>query len=257
MLRFALTTVVALLASPALAAGFSGTIEMKIQSDAGGGGTVRMLVGDGGMLSIADMGAPGGGTGGMRMQMKSLVRKDKPGVVVLIDDANKTWREIDVNGMAKAEPGGETWTVKKLGSEKIAGYASEHVQVTSSRGTQMEMWTTRELFDGNDSFAAAMREQQKIPGSLAQALAQAKADGFVTKMVSKAEGGAMTMEVVQVTKSTHPASTFQIPSGYSKASMPAMPAGMQLPPDAQKQLEESMKSLTPEQREQMKKMMGR
>lgn len=259
MLRFALSLlVVHLSATATLAAGFSGTIEMKMQSESSAGasaGTMRLLVGDAGVLGVSEMSGATGKGARAGIQLKTLMRKDKPGVVVLIDDATKTFQEIDTKAMPKPADD-EAWTVKSLGSDKIAGYTSQHVLVTSSRGTEMELWTTREI-EGAEAFRA-VAEQQRIPGGLEKALAQAKADGFVTKMVSKGKGrdGAMSMELVRVTKGAHPASTFEIPRGYTKATAPGMPGGMPLPPEARKQLEESMKSLTPEQREQMKKMMG-
>jgi Spy/CpxP family protein refolding chaperone len=50
------------------------------------------------------------------------------------------------------------------------------------------------------------------------------------------------------------AARFEIPTGYQKKAAPAVVGGS-LPPEVQKQMEEAIKNLTPEQRAQFEKMM--
>ena len=237
-----------LLSSPALAAGaFSGPIEMTLTNARAGAGTIKLSIGDAGVLSELTMPPM---RGQPAMTLKTLMRKDKPDTVLLINDAAKSYGEVPV----PANPPGadETWTVKKLGDDTIAGYKAVHVSATSSKGNAFELWTSKEIMDASD-FMKAQGPGNKIPPQLVTALKGAGADGFFVKMVSKGPDGSMTtMQLNKVTKVAPPASTFDVPTGYTKASGVAGA----LPPDVQKKLDEKMKTLTPEQQEQLKRAMA-
>lgn len=168
----------------------------------------------------------------------------------MIDDAQKTYTE---RTMPMPVPTDDTWTVKKLGSETILGYAATHVQATSSKGMTMEMWTTKDLVNA-DVLARAMSKSSQLPGNLFSALEKEGAAGFMLRMISKGKDGNGTrMEVTKVEKAALPKSMFAVPAGYTKTAAPSIPG---MPADAQKKLEEAMKNMTPEQRAAMQKAMG-
>src|SRR5688572_24226430 len=135
VLAAAFVATLSLASQAAEAASFTGKIEMKMSHGDAPAGTATTSVGDEGMISEIQMASMPG------TKLKTLVRFDKPDTVYMIDDANKTYTE---RVMPTPVPTDDTWTVKKLGSEKIHGYATTHVQATSSKGMTMEMWTTKE-----------------------------------------------------------------------------------------------------------------
>jgi hypothetical protein len=234
----------ALCAGRAEAGSFTGKIEMKMSHGDAAAGTATTSVGDDGMLSEIQMASM------PDMKLKTLVRFDKPDTVYMIDDARKSYSERSMPAAAASD---ETWTVQKLGSEKILGYATTHVQATSSKGTSMEMWTTKDLVN-SDVIARAMSRSSQLPGNLFGALEKEGAAGFMLRMVSKGKDGTSTrMEVVKIEKASLPKSLFAVPAGYTKSATPTIPG---MPPEAQKQLDEAMKNMTPEQRAAMQKAMS-
>ena len=121
----------ALCTTKADAASFTGTIEMKMSHGAAPAGTATTSIGEEGMVSEISMASM------PDMKLKTLVRFDKPETVYMIDDARKSYTETSL--AAAVVPTDETWTVKKIGSEKILGYATTHVQATSSKGNHGDL----------------------------------------------------------------------------------------------------------------------
>jgi hypothetical protein len=254
-LSFALPVLALLLSltSSARAAEWSGTIEMKVTTPQGSGGTMVVAVGAGGALSTMTMQTPMG-----TMTQKTLLQKDKPDTIFLLNDAEKTYSVIDVKELkAKAEAMGvhpdQNYTVKKLGTETVAGFVCQHVQATGADGHAMELWTTRDLLDGA-TFARVFGKNGPVNGGLMKALADAGVDGFVARLRQQTPQGPVTMELVRVEKSTPPASSFSLPAGYAKSDLP--PGMGSLPPEARKQMMEQLKNMTPEQREMMQKALS-
>ena len=252
-----LTTLLAV--SPALAQ-FEGILEMKgtmsgpTEAAAGLGSTVmKMAISKVGSRIESDVTMQG-------MEMKTvMVRKnDTPDTLYRIDDKNKTYSVIKVPKATEA--GGESqdqtkYTVKNLGQEKIRGYNTQHVLVTSEK-TTIEMWTTKELFDyGTFSKMQVGRKGAQGGENFLKALRDAGADGMPLKSVTTIDKDhKMTMEVVNVEAKTLPASTFEVPAGYTETKLPGM-GGLSGPgaEDAKKRLEAAMKNMTPEQRAAMEK----
>jgi len=218
-MRPALLLVFGLLATPSLAADFEGVLEMKIIPDAstkGGwtGGTVRILVGKGGMRSEVSA-----QTAGKPFQMVSLVRASEPNVTYSLDEANKTYQTFD-NASASGAAGPAP-TVKRLGTEKLLGRTVEHVLLTSAaKGKEEELWIDTTLIpparfvsaferDGGDDWWSALRTAGLL--------------GIPLKMVfrSTAPGSkATTVEATSVEPKHLPESTFAIPAGYKEAKGP-------------------------------------
>ena len=93
-----------------------------------------------------------------------------------------------------------------------------------------------------------------------KALKDSGADGLPLKSIITTEDGTKaTMEVVKVDKKSLPASTFEIPAGYTKSAggMMDMMGGMSGPQadEAKKRMDEALKNMSPEQREMIEKMM--
>jgi hypothetical protein len=264
-----------LAAGPAFAQ-FEGVLEMKMTmaahgQEVGGGGTMNVAVGKAGTRSEMNM-----KVGQMAINMVMLQKSDTADTIYRINDADKTYTEIDVakmREMAGQQQNTPEYPVEKLGQETILGYKTQHVLVkeknpASGDGMNMEMWTAKELLD-----YATFSKLQARPGkagrdeALLKALKGAEADGMPLKAVTTApDGSKATLEVVKAEKKSLPPSTFEIPAGYAKSAGGVMDMMSSMPGpqadeakkkmgDAQKRMEDAMKNMTPEQREMMQKMM--
>jgi hypothetical protein len=273
--RISPTLLALLLAGSSALAQFEGVLEMKMTTatkdqEVGGGGTMSVEIAKAGTRCTMDM-----QMGGMGMKMVMLQKTDTPDTMYRLNDAKKTYTEVDLaklRAMAGQRPNTNTYTVEKLGRERILGYDTQHVMVketsTGGDGTTTEMWTAKDLLD-YATFSKMQARQGKGSGeaALIKALKDAEADGLPLKSVATtADGTKVTMEVVNVKKKSLPASTFEIPADYTKSaggimdmmggtSGPQADAANKQMDDAQKQMSEALKNMSPEQREMIEKMM--
>jgi len=273
--RISPTLLALLLAGSSALAQFEGVLEMKMTTatkdqEIGGGGTMSVQVAQAGTRCEMNM-----QMGGMGMKMVMLQKTDTPDTMYRLNDAKKTYTEIDLakmRAMAAQQPHTNKYTVEKLGREKILGYNTQHVLVKETspdgEGTTTEMWTAKDLLD-YATFSKMQARQGKGSGeaALIKALKDAGADGLPLKSVATtADGTKVTMEVVKIDKKSLPASTFEIPADYTKSAggIMDMMGGMSGPEagaankqmdDAQKRMSEAMKNMSPEQREMIEKMM--
>lgn len=257
-------TLLAILAGAALAAApafaqFEGELTMKMTMREGSG-TGKNYISKAGVRSELDL------QGKMPMKMTTLIRAATPDVVYLINDAQKSYTEIDTNKtreqLEKTRGKREPWTVKKLGKETVNGYSCEHVLITrgDDAKSELEWWTSKDIAGlSYESMRGLMRRNADNDEGIMKAVRDAGADGFAVKMITREKGNlnpVMTMEISKVEKKSVPAALFEIPAGYKKAEgmMGAMGVAS---PEAQEQMRKAMESMTPEQRKQMEEMMKR
>jgi hypothetical protein len=258
-------TVLAMLAGAALVATpvfaqFEGEITMKMTMREGAG-TGKNFISKAGVRSELDIQGSK-----MPMKMTTLVRTATPDLVYLINDAQKSYTEIDVKKtreqLEKTRGKKEPWAVKKLGRETVNGYACEHVLITrgDDAKSEMEWWTSKDIAGlSYEAMRGLMRRGADNDEGILKALKDAGADGFAVKMITREKGNpnpVMTMELTKIEKKSVPAALFEIPAGYRKAEgmMGAMGAAS---PEQQEQMRKAMEKLTPEQRKQMEEMMQR
>jgi hypothetical protein len=249
------------LALPARAQ-FEGVIESKMtmsgeKGQAGATGTT--YVSKSGARMEMNMETPMGS-----MKMTTLHRNDKPGVVYMLNDARKTYSEVDVSKTPQTAST-EKYTVKKLADEKVSGYDCQHALLTNDKGEESEVWVTKEI-GGSDAFWAGQERRRGGKSGLGKALKDAGLDGWPMRMKTHPRGneGSMTWEVVKVEKKSVPSSMLEVPAGYTKSEggPMGMAGGMQLSPEQQKKMDDAMKArdealskMTPEQRKQYEEMM--
>jgi hypothetical protein len=265
-----------LLAALPAYAQFEGVLEMKLtmapkDGEAGGGGTMNVAVAKAGTRCEMIMQMRG-----MGMKMVMLQKTDTPNTLYHINDANKTYSEVDLTkpqAIADQQPVPDKYTVEKLGQADILGYKTQHVLVKEKNpgaggATTTEMWTAKDLLD-YATFSKMQARQGKggDEEAMLKALKDAGADGLPLKSITTtADGTKVTMEVVKVDKKALAASTFEIPAGYSKSaggfrdmmggmSGPQADEAKQKMDDAQKRMDDAMKNMPPEQREMIEKMM--
>lgn len=148
--------------------------------------------------------------------------------------------------------------VKTGNKETISGLVCEEIVMTDPAGTKTRFWVSPQGPDpaALASFTAGLQSMAKGgPGSSFSmkefALAGNQLGGFPIRTVA----GSVTNTVLSFSSAAVPASEFEIPSGYRKMTMPALPSmapGMSIPKDAQKALQQMQKNgmpggLTPEQ----------
>ena len=247
-----------IVARPACAA-FEGYIEMKMAMKEGSG-IMKGQISSVGTRAEVEAKVPQ--MGEMPVKMTMIMKFSNPAVVYMLNDAAKTYVEInvqDIGNAAKNRPDKE-YTVKKLGKEKVAGYVCEHFLLTAQDGRETEVWTTKDLVD-----LAIFREymQRNRQGAdlqgIMKALQEAGAEGFIAKMISRDKTGApaVTLELVKAGKRAVATSLFEIPAGYKKQEgmLGMMPGMMLLSPEQQQTINKAMEKLTPEQRKMLEGMM--
>ena len=255
-----------IVAAPAAAADFEGVMDSKmtVQGEQHGmSGTGKTYLGKAGLRMEMQMAAAGGG-GPMDMKMTTLVLRSKPGLAYLVNDARKTYSEIDSARHAGREPSEpEKYAVKRLGSEKVAGYDCAHAVVTGEKGEQFEVWTTREI-GGAAEYWASQRQGSRDRVAMFKALEEAGVVGWPMKWLHRSgKEGQVVWEVTRVERKSVPASLFDL-AGYTRTEGGAMGGAsqMQLSPEHQRQMDdaaqrrdEALKNLPPEQRKRVEEMM--
>ena len=205
----------------ALAAPFTGTIDIKVIAPQSSGGSARLHMSDAGVSTEVDMGpAPGSSMPG-RLQTRTITKKNATSFWI-IDDQTKSYREVALNAVRDSQrrPASETWHVKKLGAENVAGFLAQHVVATSSKGMVLDVWTTKAIGD-DEAFTSAWIDQAKIPASLMDALERNDAGGIPAKLTNKTPAGVVGLEIVAVNKSPPAKTLFELPAGYKKLEDPA------------------------------------
>jgi hypothetical protein len=247
----------ALLCFPlAAAAQWEGTLEMKI-SGKDVSGTSRASIGRAGArMQIEMSNAQLRQMGQAGMKMTVLVRTSEPDVSYMINDAQKSYAKVDVKEMQKSIPASERdrkWTVKRLGADKVAGYACERATVNQEGSeTDNEVCVSKEIVASAGLFNAGRRDASSQ--GLEKALKANGLDGMPIRMIVRQKGqaeAAMMWELVKAEKGAPPASTFELPAGYKETSL----MGTMVSPEQQKQMNDAMKNMTPEQRKMIEEMM--
>src|SRR5262252_7582789 len=199
--------------------------------------------------------------GDIPVTMTMIMKFSNPDVVYMLNDATKTYMEInvkDIGNTTKDRPEKE-YTVKKLGKDKVAGYVCEHLLLTANDGTETEVWTTKALVDLAIFREYLQRNRQAEVQGIMKALKDAGAEGFIAKMISRDKSGtpAVTIELVKAEKRAVPAALLEIPAGYKKQEgmLGMMPGMMPIPPEQQQTINKAMDKLTPEQRKMLEGMM--
>ena len=245
---------VAILLSAFAVAQSGNQIEFKLTSSKGTTGTILTKYSEYGSKVSMNMvipQMPGGG-----IQMVSLMQKDKPDVTYTLNETSKTYTERK-KGESKDITDNNTYTVKKIGDEKVNGYNCIHAIVSQGKETY-DVWNTKDIADYS-KYSEAMNSNEKMGSSKRQqALKDAGCDGFPVKTVHKGNEreGEMTMELVKMEKKSFSKSDFEIPADYTKSEnsgTPGMAPGMKS--------QQEIMAMSPEDRakyiEQMKKQYGK
>jgi hypothetical protein len=251
-------------AAATASAQFEGIADFKVTHTGQGqslNGTGRMYVSPRAYRSEFEMQMTGdrqarkGAPGSMKMTMFS--KLSEPDKLYMLNDAAKTYSIWDLSKSREEmkDSPQETYTVKKLGKDTVAGLSCQNALLTSSKGNEIEACVSRD-FAASSDWIAAMNRGDRASGSWIHALKRAGIEGFPVRWSTRSRGSqdaTMTMEMTRVEKKSLPASLFELPAGY-KQSDTALGG---LTPEQQKQMDDAMKDLTPEQRKAFEDAMRR
>lgn len=257
--RQILTGALLLVALPA-AAQWEGTLEMKMTMARGGSGHGKIYLSRSATRTEMEMSVPQMQQAGMGAGMKiaTLTRLSDPDKSYLINDARRTYSVLDAKKLREQAAGRpheeETWTVKKLGGDVVAGFACQSFVLTEEkRKSEVEMCVTRDIL-GSTAWLAQQGQGRYGSTGMTKALRDAGADGYPVKLTMREKGkpeALMTMELLKASKQSLPASTFEIPAGYKEEDA----VSAMLSPEMQQKMNEMLEKLTPEQRRQYEEMM--
>lgn len=256
-------------AATAASGQFEGEATFKIVSRRESGGTIdgtaRMFSSKTGFRMEWEMqtgstrkGAPA------QVKMVMLAKLPSPDKVYLINDANRTYSVWDTKSarQERKDDPKETYTVEKLGTDRVAGYPCQSVRVTSSKGSAFDVCVTKE-FGGSSDWLAAMNRHDPNASSWLKALKDGGIEGSPIRWSIRRKGSpepTMVMELVRADKKSLPAALFEVPAGYQETGL----ALGGLTPEQEKALgdrrtnrEKSLEKMTPEQRKQYDEMMKR
>lgn len=255
---------------------FEGTADFKVTTITGKG---EVVPGTGTISSSKDayrMGwqtdiskiAKGRGTrpadGPQQIKMTMIGKASAPDKLYLVDDAHKTYSVWDLKkarGEASADTS-TTYTVTRLGPDKVAGLTCQRAELTSSRGTVIDVCVAGELGVSLDWLATVGR-RQKESTSWITALRNNSLTGFPVRYSMREKDATqpfVTLEMTKIVRGPVSEALFEIPAGYKETEF-AMgglsPEQQKAVSDARARLKAALEKMTPEQRKAYEDAMRR
>lgn len=242
----------AVLAFPALAQ-FEGVLESKLTGPGSSGTSKAWVSKAGSRIEMQMQAAARPGTASAGMTMVVLHRNAEPDLSYIVNESTKSYSVIDNRQTQKGTPSDETYAVKRLGKDTVAGFSCQKALLTSSKGQQIELCTSSELLGGSSWIRSMQSRGSSAGGGLVRALKDAGLEGYPLRWVTKDEEGRSTSwELVSAKRQSVPASTFEVPAGYRKTDSVM---GAMMSPETERQMKEAMEKMTPEQRKMLEEMM--
>lgn len=159
--------------------------------------------------------------GAMSNKMISIGNAKQPRFTVMLYPDTKTF-SLNVIDTSLINSNPETYTVTKIGNEKIQGYNCIHSKITSSFNSRFlkssstfEVWTSNEV--PGYALIKKLTMIENIRPDMMDAIDKAGCGGFFVKMVSTGKDYSMEMLLIKAVEKNLPASLFEIPSGYSES----------------------------------------
>lgn len=210
-------------------------------------GTMKSFSQDGNARSEITMSSPA--MPGGNMNLVSITLKAEPKKVYLLNQKDKTYSEMDVNGADEWEERAQAdYEVTVIGKETVNGYNTTHVSIKINGKATEELWTTKDIA----GYAELSQVKTKYTGkaNMYKALAAKGADGMPVRIKADEHGHSMQLDLVKAEKRNNPASLFSL-TGYTKSSRLSIPGMENMP--GMKEMMEKVKNMTPQEREEMLK----
>ena len=257
MVRFSLILLIMLYAPPFARAQFEGEIHTKITTR-DGSGLSKTYLSKLGARNELDIQSPKLQRISSRpYRLTTIHRFADPDLVYHVNDERKIYSVINlkkVHAQTKRFDD-ETYTVKRIGSDTIAGYACEKVLLTAQNHTETEMCIAKNIAD-MDAWVAMMEQTTQVKSGMFKALKDAGLEGFPVRMVMRRKGEdspILTTEVVQAEPKSLPASLFEVPNSYQKEDVISSFAT----PEMAEKMKDFMHKMSPEQKKMYEEMKNR
>ncbi len=217
-------------------------LEYKMSSPTGNGmtGDMKTYYQDGNSRTEISTLAPVVG----QISMVTLLLKDKPDVVYMLDDKAKEYSEVAAKEEAGIKDDDEKdYTVTVVGKEKINGYNTTHVKVKSKDNPEMEMWMSTEVAD----YKELSKVKSKYTGkdNMYKALEAKGAGGFPVRIKANEMRQVILIDLVKAEKRKNPAEMFSL-TGYKKSESANIIPGINV-----QDLMKNIQNATPEERQKM------
>lgn len=193
--------------------------------------------------------------GPQHVKMTMIGKASAPDKLYLVDDANKTYSVWDLK-KTRSEAGTETattYTVTRLGADKVAGLTCQKAELVSSKGMVIDVCVAGELGVSLDWIAAVGR-RQKESTSWITALRNNSLSGFPVRYSMREKDAAqpfVTLEMTRIERGPVSEALFEIPAGYKETEF-AMgglsPEQQKAVSDARAKMRAALEKMTPEQR---------
>lgn len=271
---FALCLAVA--GAPAALAQFEGTADFKVTTITGKGevvpGNGRISANKTGyrmewqtdISKIVKGRAVRSENGPQQIRMTMIGKASAPDKLYLVDDANRTYSVWDLK-KARNESSPETtttYTVTRLGPDKVAGLTCQKAELVSSKGTVIDVCVAGELGVSLDWLAAVGR-RQKESTSWITALRNNSLSGFPVRYSMREKDAAqpfVTMEMTKIDRGPVNDALFEVPAGYKETEFAIgglSPEQQKAVSDARAKMRAALDKMTPEQRKAYEDAMKR
>jgi len=191
-----------------------------------------------------------------KIKMTLFGKASDPDHLTMIDDAGKTYSVWDLKKVRQdsGDLPKQTFEVKKLGTDTVAGVSCQKAELISSTGTSFEVCVAKEFPVSSDWLAAVGRRQREGTSWLA-ALRENGLVGFPVRFVVRKKGSTdplTTMVMTRLEKGPVSAALFEVPAGYRETDF-AMgglsPEQRKAVEDARARMKERIEKMTPEERQ--------
>jgi hypothetical protein len=240
MRRIAIALTAVTLAGAATAGEFEGRAEYQITDSRGQHGTALALVGPGGARFHIEFSMPQAGM--PLIKATTLVRADERVHIYAIDDAARSYVVLEGDSARERE-----WKVTRLGSSSVAGYACERARIESDGSRPAEVCIATTL--GRVQFWASSAGGRGDEGMFA-ALEKAGLGGLPIRWASSEGSGEFVLELVKAHRESVPASTFDVPAGYTRRDGTRSASSS----EARARMQDMMKNMSPEQRKRLEQL---
>jgi hypothetical protein len=179
-----------------------------------------------------------------------LGKASDPQKAYMVHESTRTYSVIHTENTAPRNSE-EKWTVQRTGRGSAGGMSCDGATITSSEGSKVNVCVASD-FPISTAWWTAMKRRQSE--GWFQAMNEAGLKGFPVKMSMLKNGKPeIEMELVKLDRRSVPASTFEIPAGYTEAK-----GGMgRMSPEQQKMIQDQLSKMTPEQRKAYEDAMKR
>ena len=149
----------------------------------------------------------------------------------------------------------EVYTVKRIGSDTIAGYTCERVLLTTQNQTETGTCIAKNIA-GVDLWITLMEQTVQMKSGMFKALKDAGVEGFPVKMVMRRNGGEspfLTTEMIRAETKSLPAALFDVPPSYQKEDV----ISSFVTPEMTEKMQGFIRKITPERKKMYEELRNR